>query len=98
MRISDWSSDVCSFDLPYACSRIGQVVFQQFQVWLVPDTKLFDTPEIGRARAAVCAIDLIAFTQQQLRQVRAVLTGNPGNNRLFHYSILLTHAGRVLIK
>src|SRR3546814_13259631 len=35
MRISDWSSDVCSSDLPYLGYRDGDVVFKEGGAWVM---------------------------------------------------------------
>src|SRR4029079_15307784 len=41
--------------------------------------QVLDAPEVGGAGAAHQAVDLVALLEEQFREIRAVLAGNPGN-------------------
>src|SRR5262249_46016029 len=42
--------------------------------------QMFDAPEIGRARSADETEDFVPIVEQQLSEIRAVLSGNSGDN------------------
>ena len=46
--------------------------------------KMVDPRRVERARAADDAVDFVAFFQQQLREIRAVLAGDAGDECFFH--------------
>ena len=43
-----------------------------------------DAPRIERTRPPNNAVDLIALPEKKLCQIRSILPGNPGDQRLFH--------------
>ena len=46
--------------------------------------QMVDSSRVERAGAAHDAVNLVAFIQQQFRQIRTVLTCNSGDESLFH--------------
>src|SRR3546814_13171944 len=74
MRISDWSSDVCSSDLPdrKAMQEIGSLLHDKswlMRLGAVRATESFPTPKIGRAscRERVCKYVLISVVAVLLK-------------------------------
>jgi hypothetical protein len=45
---------------------------------------MIDTRGVERARAANDPVDFVAFLQQQISQITAILAGNAGDERPFH--------------
>lgn len=69
-----------TIDQANAGGLIGEVVFFQKEIGVVLDSKFFNPPEVDGARSAVGAVNLIAFFEQQLGKVGAVLAGNAGDD------------------
>ena len=72
------------FHQPNAVGKIGKVMLDQLQLRMRIEAQLLDAPEINRAGAAIGSDHMVAFLQQELRQVSAILTGDARNNRFFH--------------
>lgn len=71
--------------------RVRQVAIVQDQVFmqgLGVLVNVIDALGIERRRAAFQAMHDVAFFQQQFRQVRTILPGNPGNKRDFFHVYL----------
>jgi len=70
----------------YAGTQIGQIEFQQVQIRMLVDAEFFDAPEIDGTGATVSAENLVAFVEQQRRQIGPVLAGNAGDDggRVIH--------------
>jgi hypothetical protein len=49
--------------------------------------KVVDPARVQQGRTAFGAVHLVVLGEQQLRQVRAVLPGDPGDERFFHSSL-----------
>src|SRR3546814_476778 len=65
MRISDWSSDVCSSDLPYLMRRTEDVARETFAFGIASDVR--PAPAVGRriSRAATHAEHIGAGSEQE---------------------------------
>ena len=70
-------------------SRGGNIPIMQMQVRPVLHMRIFidmiDAVRVECAGTPDGAMHFVAFAQQQLRQVGAVLTGDPGDQRFFHF-------------
>ena len=62
---------------------VGQVVFNQVQLRVAQDAQFLHAPEIDGAGAAIGAIDGVAFFEQQLGKISAVLASNTGDDCFF---------------
>lgn len=69
-----------------AGGKIGQIVFDQVQVRMLVNAKLFDAPEIDRTGSPESAIDFVAFIKQKLGQICSILAGNASDQCCFHFS------------
>jgi hypothetical protein len=78
-----WSDAVEQLGKAAGVGQIGEV-HEEFRVVFVPvGEQVIDTLGIETARAALDAMDFIAFTEEQLGQVRAVLAGDAGDESSF---------------
>jgi hypothetical protein len=67
-------------------AAIGQVAVMQRQLGAAlvrVMVQVVDPVGIEQARPADDAVDLVAFAQQEFGQIRTVLPGDPGDQRLF---------------
>ena len=67
-----------------AGTQVGQVIFNQMQIGVLLDAQLFNAPKVDGAGAAVGAVNGVAFFEQKLRQVSAVLACDAGEDGGFH--------------
>src|SRR3546814_1144546 len=72
MRISDWSSDVCSSDLPHVCNRAPDSVVRRY----AKATACQETAVLRSAGTAKCAG--LASSAEQYRGEATALRRNPG--------------------
>ena len=67
--------------------RIAQVAVVQEQPDAVDvriGVKMIDARRVERARAPDDAVDFVAFFEQQIGEIAAVLSGDPGDERFLH--------------
>jgi hypothetical protein len=85
-----------AFEKPDAGSRVRQVVFDQRELRMVVYPQLLDAPEIDGAGSPVGPENAITLVEQQLRQVRPILTGDSSHHRSFHQLIPCSPGGRTI--
>ena len=51
--------------------------------------KMIDTRGVECARATNDPMDFVAFLEQQIGEITAILSGNAGNERLLHFDLAL---------
>ncbi len=74
----------CAGEYLKAGAQVGQVVFDQMQIWVVLNAQLLDAPKVNGAGAAVGAIDGVALVEKQLRKGSTVLAFGAGDESGFH--------------
>ena len=77
-------------DQLFEAAAVGEVAIVQEESWIALVQVLEDMDDaaaVERGRAADDAVHLVAFLEQELGEIRAVLPGDPGNKRPLHSAI-----------
>ena len=76
----------CLLQQPDRPRQIRQIVLDKMKIGLSEDSQFFHPPEVDRAGPAVSSVDLVTLREEQFSQIRAVLSGNSGDDCRLHTS------------